>query len=389
MNINHDLGSTFTQLALIIATYQETFYPGYKTSMELVALTNENNSFNGTEMENATAQPNRGCPRATDEVKMISLCLKAILIVPTIFGNTLVFKAFYKFPSLRTASNIILLSLSVADSLTVLPFVLHISFIALRLQKSGPSTSIQWLCNSSAWLSLVLASVIILHLALISVERVIAVKYSLRYPTIVTNSRVLIASITVWLWAVGATVVFPQALRADSSGNTYETLYKAFHPCIRHQRPSCHRHDQRRPSSPSSARDFYQIFMVISLLAIPILIILSSYGYVFVVARKHRKQIREQHDTQGVSTWRRELKGAYTLGIVVGVCLSSFVPLLVVTSCRVFGSRDFVHSLSSYASLKFIVYDVALGLNACLNPLIYAWRHEKFKNAFRQLLRCA
>ena len=334
-------------------------------------------------MANATALPKGECPRATNEVKMISLCLKAILIVPTIFGNTLVFKAFYKFPSLRTASNIILLSLSVADSLTVLPFVFHISFIALSLQKSGPSTSIQWLCNSSAWLSLVLASVIILHLALISVERVIAVKYSLRYHTIVTYSRVLIASITVWLWAFGVTVVFPLALRADSSGDAYEKLHKAFHPCYIDGQLSCHRHGQRRPSS---VRDSYQIFMVISLLAIPILIILSSYGYVFVVARKHRKQIRDQHDTEGVSTWRSELKGAYTLGIVVGICLSSFVPLLLVTSCRVFRSRDLVRSVDSW--LKFIVYDMALGLNACLNPLIYAWRHEKFKNAFRQLLRC-
>lgn len=136
---------------------------------------NEENSFNGTEMENATALPTRRGP--PDDVKMISLSLKAILIFPTIFGNTLVFRAFYKFPSLRTASNIILVSLSVADSLTVLPFILHMSFIALTLVKSGSSTSIQWLCESSAWLSLVLASVIILHLALISVERVIAVKY--------------------------------------------------------------------------------------------------------------------------------------------------------------------------------------------------------------------
>ena len=269
--------------------------------------------------------------------------------------------------------------MAVADSLTVLPFVLHISFIALRLEKSSPRTSIQWLCTSSAWLSLVLASVIILHLALISVERVIAIKYSLRYHTIVTNSRVLIASITVWLWAVGATLLFPQTLRADSSGDAYEKLHKAFHPCFRDREA----HGQR---VPSSASDSYQIFVVIFLLAIPILIILSSYGYVFGVVRKHRKQIREQHDTQEVSTWRSELKGAYTIGIVVGVCLSSFVPLLVVTSCRVFGSKDFVHSLSSW--LNFVVYDLALGLNACLNPLIYAWRHEKFKIAFRQLLRC-
>ena len=348
---------------------------------------NAESSFNGTEMENCTALRPTLRPHihhASDEVKMISLCLKAIFIVPTIFGNALVFRAFYKFPSLRTASNTILVSLSVADSLTVWPFVLHISFIALRLAKSGRSTSIQWLCESSAWLSLVLAFVIILHLALISVERVIAVKYPLRYRTIVTNYRVVIASITVWLWAVAATLVFPQGLRADSSGNAYEKLYKAFHPCFPDQERSCPRYGKR---VPSSAADSYQMFMVICLLAIPILIILSSYGYVFVVARKHRKQIREQHGTEGISAWRSELKGAYTLGIVVGVCLSSFVPLLVITSCRVFGSKNLVHSLGSW--LKFIVYDLALGLNACLNPVIYAWRHEKFKSAFRQLLKCA
>ena len=340
-------------------------------------------------MENATAFPTRrrglhGRSPAPDEVKMISLILKAILIVPTIFGNTLVFRAFYKFPSLRTASNIILVSLSVADSLTVLPFILHISFIAHRLEKSGPSTSIQWLCTSSAWLSLVLVSVIILHLALISVERTIAVKYPLRYHTIVTYRRVLIASITMWLWAVAVTLVFPQALRADSSGNAYESLYKAFHPCFEDKE----RGSRRGRRVPSTARDSYQIFLVISLLAIPILIILSSYGYVFVVASKHRRQIREQQrEQQGVSSWRNALKGAYTLGIVVVVCLSSFVPLLVVTSCRVFGSRNLVRSLGW--SLKFIVYDLALGLNACLNPLIYAWKHESFKNAFRELLTCA
>ena len=342
----------------------------------------EDNCFNGTEMKNATARPTR--PPVPDEVKIISLCLKAIFIVPIIFGNSLVFKAFHKFPSLRTASNIILVSLSIADSLTVLPFVLHISFIALRPEKSVPAASgIQWLCASSARLSLVLAFVIILHLALISVERVIAVKYPLRYNTIVTNRRVVIASITVWLWAVAATLVFPQALRADSSGNAYDRLYKAFHPCITVQERSRPRRGQR--ASPS-ATDSYQIFMVIFLLAIPILIILLSYGYLFVVARKHRKQIRAQQGTEGVSTRRSELKGAYTLGIVVGVCLSSFVPLLVVTSCRVFRLKLLGRSLRPF---KFIVYDLALGLNACLNPLIYAWRHEKFKNAFRQLLKCA
>lgn len=128
MNINHDLRSKFIQL-VFPQFFKAVFYSGYKKK-----VMDGENSFNGTEMENAT--PHRRGPRGPpDEVKVISLSLKAILIVPTIFGNSLVFKAFYKFPSLGTASNIILVSLSVADSLTVLPFILHISFIALTLEK--------------------------------------------------------------------------------------------------------------------------------------------------------------------------------------------------------------------------------------------------------------
>ena len=103
MNINHDLRSKFIQL-VFPQFFKAVFYSGYKKK-----VMDGETSFNGTEMENATAH-------RRDEVKVISLSLKAILIVPTIFGNSLVFKAFYKFPSLRTASNIILVSLSVADS---------------------------------------------------------------------------------------------------------------------------------------------------------------------------------------------------------------------------------------------------------------------------------
>ncbi|XP_078343961.1 adenosine receptor A2b-like [Oculina patagonica] len=324
-------------------------------------------------MENSTAEP-KG-PR--DEVKVVSICFKAVVIIATIFGNSLVFKAFHKFPRLRTASNCILVSLSVANSLTVIPFILHISIIALKLGDTMDPSSYQFLCKSSARFSLVLISVIILHLALISVERVIAVKFALRYLTIVTNRRAVIACLIAWLWAIAVTLLFPLALREDNSERAYARLYQALHPCFK-----CR--EQPVPPMPSSTRGYF-IFLLISLLVIPILIILCSYRYVFVVSRKHRKQIREQGNIQGNSTMKNELKGAYTLAIVVGVCLLSFVPLLVVTSFRFFGAPQII----SKPWIKYAVYDYALGINACLNPLIYGWRHEELKSAFRKLLKRA
>ena len=328
-------------------------------------------------MENSTAKPN-GSPNETLQITSISF--KVIVIIASIFGNSLVFRAFHKFPSLQSPSNSILVSLSVADSLTMIPFVLHITYIALRLGEDTHPSSFQFLCKSSARFSLVLISVIILHLALISVERVIAVKFALRYHIIVTYRRAVIACLIVWLWAIAVTLLFPLALRTESE-RAYEKLYQALHPCSKSKERSARTH---RPKMPSVTRGYF-IFVVISLLVIPILTIIFSYGYVFFVSRKHRKQIREQDGIQGNSTIKDEMKGAITLAIVVGVCLLSFVPLLVVTSYRIYGAPRVIRK----PFLKYMAYDFAMGLNACLNPLIYGWRLQKFKNAFRRLLMCA
>ena len=326
-------------------------------------------------MNNSTAPP-KG---TRNEMKIMSVSFTAIVIIFTIIGHTLVFKAFHKFPSLRTASNSILVSLSVADSLTAIPFILHISFISLGLGESWASSGFQFLCQSSARISLALISVIILHLALISVERVIAVKFALRYRTIVTYRRATVACLIAWLWGLAATLLFPLALRSDDNERAYERLYQALHPCFKF-RPRSGTH----PKMPSATRGYF-ILSVASLLVAPMLTILCSYGYVFAVSRKHRKQIREVSDNQVISTIKHELKGAYTLAIVVGACVLSFTPLLVVASFRFFGLLRVIRK----PWLKHAAYNLAFGFNACLNPVIYAWRHEKFKSAFRKLLRCA
>ena len=207
------------------------------------------------------------------------ISIKAILIIITVFVNSLVFKAFYKFLSLRTPSNMILVSLSVTDSLIAIAYILDISNKAIKLSSGQRSPS---LCTASAGFTFLLISVIILHLALISVERLIAIKYSLRYHTIVTNRRALLASITVWLWAVAFTLVFPLALKASSS-EAYKKLERVWHPCSKIS--------LGRPEDPPPFRRgyMYPIVLMISLLIVPLVIILCSYGYIYIVSRRHRK----------------------------------------------------------------------------------------------------
>ena len=192
------------------------------------------------------------------ELKAVVIAIKVIVTIATIFGNTLVIRAFYKFSSLRNASNIILVSLSMADILMPAVFILHISIILV-----GGKLPPQMLCAPASAISLTLNSIIILHLVLISVERFIAVKFALRYHAIVTNRRTAIASTVVWLWGIAAVIVLPEEFKA-AERETFTDYIQGLTPCFDH-RHSC--------AVQSESIRAYLLFLVMSLLVLPILII--------------------------------------------------------------------------------------------------------------------
>ena len=179
----------------------------------------------------------------TTEETLITFIISAkyIVIIAAVCGNSLVIAAFYKFSNLRTSSNVILVSLCTADSLIVIAFIISISRMSLYLSYHD-AHMFKRVCEVEAWFSFTLISVIILHLALISVERLIAVKFSLRYHTIVTKRRALIASIAVWLWAVAVTLSFHKCLQKATT-TPAETLFVL---CIHASIPNVIRVGQHR-----------------------------------------------------------------------------------------------------------------------------------------------
>ena len=120
----------------------------------------------------------------------------------------------------------------------------------------------------------------------------------------------------------------------------------------------------------------------------PHLIILCSYTYIFIVSYKQRQHVREQgRDVPGMPTIKHQMKGARTLAIVVALCLLSIIPMPAVTFLRVFCGIS-LKDPSHRKLLKQILYDVAMFVNAICIPLIYGWRNEEFRNAFRKMLKC-
>ncbi|KAM7428328.1 Melanocortin receptor 4 [Porites harrisoni] len=279
-------------------------------------------------------------------------------------------RAFHKFRNLRTASNNILVSLSIADGLLAIPLILDIIHLCLKYSDSDCSRILKEVYGT---ITLFLLSVIVLHLTLLSSERFIAIKFALRYQAIVTKRRARIVSIAMWLWALVVNVAVPEVLQR-ATGKDSKMLPR-----------------QMRANNNTS-QDLHirghLVFQAVSMFLVPLLIILCSYTYIFIVSYKQRQLVREQgRDIPGMPTVEHHMKGARTLAIVVALCLLSIIALLVVTSLRIFfgkllGGRG--HKMLP----EKIVYDVAMFLNAICNPLIYGWKNEEFRNAFRKMLKC-
>ena len=297
---------------------------------------------------------------------ILFLNVHGIITIVALLGSYFVLRAFHKFRKLRTASNNILVSLSIADGLLAIPLILDIIHLCVRhcprILKEVYGT-----------ITLFLLSVIVLHLTLLSSERFIAIKFALRYQAIVTKRRARNVSIAMWLWALFVTVAVPEILQ-KATGKDLRKVHRQIKADI----DTCEVLHIR----------WHLVFQAASMFLVPLLIILCSYTYIFIVSYKQRQHVREQgRDIPGMPTVKHLTKAAHTLAIVVALCLLSIIALLVVTSLRIFCGKS-LKDRHHQMLLEKIVYDVAMFLNAICNPLIYGWKNEEFRNACRKMLKC-
>ena len=303
---------------------------------------------------------------------ILLLNVHGIITIIALLGSYLVLRAFHKFRNLRTASNNILVSLSIADGLLAIPLILDIIQLCLKYSNVGQCPSI--LKEVGGTVTLFLFSVIVLHLTLMSSERFIAIKFALRYQVIVTKGRARIVSIAMWLWALVIVIALPWTLYGTTGHKDYREFHIGMHP--------------DRDEAQELPIRWHLVLTAASMFLVPLLIMICSYTYIFIVSYKQRQRVRKQsRDIPGMPTVKHEMKGARTLAIVVVLCLLSIILILVVTSLRVFWGTLLAGHYQQKL-LQHVVYKVAMLLNAACNPLIYGWRNEEFRNAFRKMLKC-
>ncbi|KAM4620752.1 adenosine receptor A2b [Polymixia lowei] len=324
------------------------------------------------------------------EMRTFYIIIELIIAVLSISGNILVCWAVAINTNLKNATNYFLVSLAVADILVgclAIPFAITIS-IGIRLDFYG--------CLFLACFVLVLTQSSIFSLLAIAIDRYLAVKIPLRYKELMTGKRA--REIITILWILSFVIGLIPFLGWN--------LKDSKEACGHKQENGSSGEDNATNVGPSEGPkvggDFLRSCELICLfetivdmqymvyfnffvcVLLPLLIMLGIYAKIFTVARKQLRQIELKcvgnGDSHHHGLLQREIRAAKSLSIIVGLFAICWLPVHILNCIKLF-----------YPNLDrpaFVMY-VAIILshaNSAVNPMIYAYRIQDFRNTFRKIL---
>lgn len=293
---------------------------------------------------------------------IFTVALHVVLFLTTWFGNSLVCAAIWRFRALRTVSNMVIFSLALADLLMTVVFMYRIIHLL-----SGED--LHMACHNFSEIAFNAICVIILHLTVISVDRFIAIKFPLRYKTLVTRHRMKITLAFVWLFPLIGTVIFPHSLPKEAYED-FVDYYDSFHLCI-----SFHHHQFQNTSK------IFAAIIIVLYIVLPCIVTLSSYIYIMKVSRDQQFKLENQAHLERETMRKVEIKVAVTYGIIIGAFMICFLPLLAATLFQQFEDEERKNMIRVMQILSIIA-----SISACINPAVYTWRNREFRKAFKKII---
>ena len=283
---------------------------------------------------------NVGQTEATFMEDVVTCILNLLLSPITCAGNFIIVYVIWKSRDLHSPSFFLLSCLAAADFLVGV--ICQPSMVARRIAKLQGDPSLicplSMLQVMSAWIT---GGVSLLILALVSIDRLLALTLHLRYNSIVTVSRMCFAVLLIWV-ATATTV----SLR----------------------------------------------FAVTNWLIIPLLVLLITFLVIafctykiFYIVGKHRRQIREQNIFMSVgpnaSNELKCRKSAATILYVYGLLLTFYIPFFA----TVLGENIIGYTRS--VRIAYYFSTTAVFFNSLWNPVVYCWRIREIRQAVKSVLR--
>lgn len=281
----------------------------------------------------------------------------SLLSILTLLGNSLVCLAIWRFRNLRNLTNYLVCSLACADLLVPL---LRVIYVVISVFAGEWLFGETW-CGISSMCGVLLCGASILHLCVITIERLVAIKWPLSYNIMVTRNRIVISLVYIWIQSI-ILALFP----------LLGLVKHRFNPVL----AECALYWQDQAT--------FAILITVFYFLVPVTIMLVAYAIIFKEVRRNSRRISAIHyggPKNDSNRFTREKKAVKTLAVVVGVFFLMWMPYFVTTPLRAFQGDSSVPD----AVLR-IVITLAYG-NSCCNFVIYSLMNSQLRNAFCRIMK--
>lgn len=286
------------------------------------------------------------------------LCLCSVCCISAVGGNILVLLAVYKTRSLQNLSMYFLASLSFADLMVgFLMTTFYIVILALYNveDKDLPRNFFDLLSRveNFFWVSTLVATT--LSLCGVSIDRYIAVMYSLRYRQLVTTRRCIVSIASIWLFSFGF------AASLFICGNDYD------------------------------AREVFWVVCFALAVGVPFVVIVFCNIKLAIAARRQIRLIQgtsvhseiDTTITNRAKNAAKNRKATITAIIVSMVFFALFYPQLVVF-ILLLETDDECYIME--LQIVWIWVAIVSFFHSAVNPWIYCIRSREFRKAIRKQL---
>jgi len=269
---------------------------------------------------------------------ILTSILNAVFSLMTTTGNFIILYVIWKKQELHSPS-FILFSLAASD--LVVGVICQPFFVAYHIAEFvGDFNAYCVLRIIQSLFSYAATSVSLATLSGISIDRLLALTLHLRYNTVVTFRRTVLANFAVWIGSAALVLV-----------NFWKiTVW---------------------------------IFLAVAGLLLTFLVTALSTLKIFRIVRRHQRQISQQQQSVQRNTVNvlRLRKSSVTVLYVYGLILIFYLPLLVTI---------FMYNSTGYTTRVKIAFDcvtTVVFIGSFLNPFVYCWRMREIRRAVKNLFR--
>ncbi|KAL8588374.1 hypothetical protein ACOMHN_024751 [Nucella lapillus] len=293
-------------------------------------------------------------------VRIVVPTVFGIIFLLGLFGNSLVILVVALDKNMRNTTNILILSLAVADLLFI---VLCVPFTAASYALPTWPFGEVW-CKVVQYLIYVCAYASVYTLVLMSLDRYLAVVHAIRSMSIRTELNTWLAVVVTWVAILLGHI--PLLLQHDVM--VYNHLGEERSTCT-----NVYHHADHRKGIV-----FFSCFISFGYM-LPLGAVCLMYG--LMLKRLHGSVPGGSQSQESIRTKRRVTKMVVIIVAVFAVCWLPIQIILLMQQLNIY-PPDILFIGIQLAS-NCLAY-----MNSCVNPILYAFLSENFRRSFRKFLCC-